>query len=149
MYGQDTEFYQHLLYELGNDSALEKQLLRVRYEMIGETSKSNPKDFFEKIYGSEHKIIIGDSDELGPNWRSEIDQKNPNTQFNWENMTSDIIQMSVNDEEEEELDEIDEESNENDGDSEQNGENNLPKRVIVYTNDKLVKLLAKGLKTSM
>ena len=29
-YSEDTEFYQHLIAELGTDSALERQMLRVR-----------------------------------------------------------------------------------------------------------------------
>jgi hypothetical protein len=41
--------------ELGTDAALEKQLLRVRHEVIGPTPRSrnsfNPDDFLDKIYG--------------------------------------------------------------------------------------------------
>ena len=40
MFAEDEDFYQHLLSELGHDSALESQMLRVRYKIIGETPKS-------------------------------------------------------------------------------------------------------------
>ena len=40
MFAEDEDFYQHLLSELGHDSALESQMLRVRYEIIGETPRS-------------------------------------------------------------------------------------------------------------
>ena len=48
-YSEDEDFYQHLVAELGTDKALEKQLLRVRHEIIGPTPRSrnsfNPEEF--------------------------------------------------------------------------------------------------------
>ena len=141
IYASDPEFYQHLLLELGSDSALEKQLLRVRYEIVGETPKSRnfitPNKFFSEIYGSKHGIIVGDSDELGSNWRSEIEKTNPNSEYSWQNMNDEIINM------------------ENDGEitsnlcDENDQENDRPKRVLLFTSLKLLKLLEKGKKTSV
>ena len=39
-FGNDDDFYKHLVAELGTDAALEKQLLRVRHEVIGPTPRS-------------------------------------------------------------------------------------------------------------
>ena len=39
-FGDDEDFYDHLVSELGTDAALEKQLLRTRYEHIGQTPRN-------------------------------------------------------------------------------------------------------------
>ena len=39
-FGNDDDCYKHLVAELGTDAALEKQLLRVRHEVIGPTPRS-------------------------------------------------------------------------------------------------------------
>ena len=39
-FGDDEDFYQHLVVEMGTDSSIEKQLLRVRAEIIGTTPRN-------------------------------------------------------------------------------------------------------------
>ena len=59
-FGDDEDFFLHLIAELGCDSALEKQLLRVRQEIYGPTPRSRidfePEIFLEKIYGDKENV---------------------------------------------------------------------------------------------
>ena len=49
-YGEEDDFYKHLVAELGTDSALERQMLRVKHEIIGSTPKSS--------FGSEAVFLL-------------------------------------------------------------------------------------------
>ena len=73
-YKNDKLFYSHLIAELGTDSALEKQLLRVRHDVIGKTpanrNEFDPTEFLERVYGE--NMIVCDSNNLESNWRDQI-----------------------------------------------------------------------------
>ena len=77
-YGDDKEFYHHLISELGTDSALEKQMLRVRAEVIGPTPRSrnmfNPEKFLKRIYGEKSKVIVCDLNKLDKYMHNEISE---------------------------------------------------------------------------
>ena len=83
-YGDDENFHQNLVAELGTDSALEKQLLRVRAEVIGPTPKSrntfDPALFMKRIYGDTDDVVL-DSNDLKEGWRDEISRKNDNSEY--------------------------------------------------------------------
>ena len=53
-FGDNEEFYTNLLSELGTDSALEKQMYRVRAEAVGPTPKDktlfHPENFLEGVH---------------------------------------------------------------------------------------------------
>ena len=65
-FGDDEMFYQHLVAELGTDSALEKQLLRVREEIIGKTPRSrnafDPAKFIQGMFGDTNDIMLDYND---------------------------------------------------------------------------------------
>ena len=96
-YGDDEEFHQNLVSELGSDAALEKQLLRVRYEVMGETPRSrnavDPVKFFEGVFGEDGNVVVGDSNELDANWRDEIDKTNPESDYDWSKLNNDLLDM--------------------------------------------------------
>ena len=72
-YGDEGEFYDHLVSELGSEAALEKQLLRTRYEIIGRTPNSRNSfesvKFLKRIYGEGNKVLVCDSNGLEDGWR--------------------------------------------------------------------------------
>ena len=157
-YGHEDDFYKHLVAELGTDAALEKQLLRVRHEVIGPTPRSrnsfNPDDFLNKIYGEKDGTIVLDSNKLGENWRDEIDKTNTNSNFNWTNMNENLRRI----EEEFHNDDADNEATLEEGtlEEEPDDESNLdvldkdlPKRVLIYTSLKLLKQLSRNKKSSV
>ena len=84
-YGDDKEFYHHLISELGTDSALEKQMLRVRAEIIGPTPRSRnqfkPEEFLKRIFGEKNKVIVCDSNKLADDWKYQIDKANINSDY--------------------------------------------------------------------
>ena len=96
-YSDDEEFYQNLVIELGSDAALEKQLLRVRYEVIGETPRTrnefNPESFLKGIFGEENGVVIGDSNELDKNWREEMNRTNPQSQYEWAKLNDALLEI--------------------------------------------------------
>ena len=75
-YRNDKYFYSHLIAELGTDSALEKQLFRVRHD-VGNTPSSrndfDPVKFLERIHGENNDMIVCDSNDLESNWRDRIE----------------------------------------------------------------------------
>ena len=85
-YKNDKLFYSHLIAELGTDSALEKQLLRVRHDVIGKTptnrNEFDPTEFLERVYGE--NMIVCDSNNLESNWRDQIKNWNESSEYNWE-----------------------------------------------------------------
>ena len=90
-FGDDEDFYDHLVSELGTDAALEKQLLRTRYEVIGQTPRNRnsfePKEFLDRIYGDTNKVLVCDSNELEDGWRKEIDKTNSESYYDWTLLT--------------------------------------------------------------
>ena len=146
-YGEDEDFYQHLDAELGTDSAIEKQLLRVRLEVIGQTPKSmnefQPFVFLERIYG-ENNIIVCDSNQLKEDWRKR--KNNPNSEYNWSKLTDEMrnIDEEFHDENVSDDIEMNEEVIEEDI-----TDKNLPKRVLAFTSKKLLYQLSRNLKSSV
>ena len=142
-YGEDEDFYQHLVAELGTDSAIEKQLLRVRLEVIGQTPKSRnkfePFIFLERIYG-ENNIIVCDSNQLKEDWRERINNPNTNSEYNWSKLTDDMrnIEEEFNDENVSDNIEINEEVIEEDETFSDITDKDLPKRVLAFTSKKLL-----------
>ena len=145
-YGEEKDFYLHLIAELGSDSALERQLLRVRAEIYGSTPRSrdevNPIDFFEKVYGEKHDVVVLDSNSMSDGWREALTENNPDSEFEWEKVTSEIIAIN---EEMNNDDDIDDSSD----NVEEEPMKDLPKRVLVFTSLKLLKQLARNLKCSV
>ena len=72
-YAHDENLYNHVVAEMGTDRALEKQVLRIKHEVIGPTPRTrnqfNPANFLEKMFGDsgDDDIIILDSNEIGDN----------------------------------------------------------------------------------
>ena len=131
---------------MGTDSALEKQLLRIRYEVIGTTPRSrnhiNPRKFFEDIYGPENGVVVGDSNELGDDWRTELNKENPSSDYMWSNLTENLRNMEEIEEDEEEVE------NDDENDAEMDPVDR-PKRVFIYTSKKNLTLLSRGKKSSL
>ena len=79
--------------QLGSDTALEKQLLRVRYAIVGETPKTrnafNPEKFLEGIFGDENGVVVGDSNDLDENWMNEINVTNERSDYDWFQLNDD------------------------------------------------------------
>ena len=152
---KEPDFYMHLVAELGSDSALEKQLLRVRYEIYGSTPKSrnhlNPEEFFQRVYGDANDIVVLDSNNLKEDWRNDIDRENEDSEYNWDRMSDRLRDIekefhSDNDDDSEETETSEETENES---SETEPERDLPKRVLAFTSESLLSQLGRGLKTSV
>ena len=156
-YRREKEFYSHLIAELGTDSALEKQLLRVRGDVIGNTPKSrngfNPEDFLSGIYKEDNDIVVCDSNSLDSNWRGLIDKTKTDSEYHWEKMDENIINI----ESEFHSDEANVVENpEEIGDPESMGmddvgvnDKDLPKRVLAFSTKSLLEELAQNRKTSV
>ena len=149
---KEKDFYSHLIAELGTDSALEKQLLRVRSEVIGNTPNSrngfHPVEFLNGIYGENNDIVVCDSNNLDENWRELIEKNKPNTGYNWERMDETILNI------EKEFHSEDPEPNSDDlesvlGESAGVNDNDLPKRVLAFTTKNLLEELEQNRKTSV
>ena len=150
-YGDDEDFYKHLVAELGTDSAIEKQLLRVKHEIIGPTPRTrnefDPLSFLERIFeNKDDEIVVLDSNLLEENWKQDLEKQNNESRFEWSR-----IDNLRNIEEEYHQEETPEESEYIDGDiiAQDVTEKNLPKRVLVYTCKKLLKLLSQNKKSSV
>ena len=149
-YGDDEDFHIHLVAELGTDAALEKQLLRVRHEIIGPTPRSrnafNPVQYLEGIYGNEEDIIVLDSNELGDGWRQEISENYSESEFDWSKITNNLRNI-----EEEYHQQVDVEISDEPIDEPTNNitDKDLPKRVLIYTSKKLLKRLSQDRKSSV
>ena len=142
-YSEDEVFYLKLVSELGTDNALEKQLLRVRAEVIGPTPRSrnefNPKNFITRIFGNTNDVVL-DSNDFVDDWRSEIDRDNKKSDYQWKNLTSEMLTI-----EEAHSDEL----NDDVAEDQEIVDRDLPKRVIAFTSPALLKQLSKNLKTSV
>ena len=133
-YSENEELYSNIVSELGPDSALDKQMYRVRQEVIGPTPKSRndfiPKDFLLNIFNDESNTIVMDSNNLDESWRRKIDKTNPESECNWE---------KYNDEEIQQMDRDHNDTEENDGLPNIEQENDdvlakgLPKRVLSFS----------------
>ena len=149
-YSDDDDFYNHLLAELGNDSALEKQMLRVRHEVIGPTPRSrnafDPVSFIQNIYGDKEDLIVLDSNELDENWRSEINLTNENSEFEWSKVTDRLTDIEETYHQENVIGEPVHDIAEHESEI---FEKDLPKRVLVYTSKKLLQRFSQNLKTSI
>lgn len=149
-YSKNKDFYSHLIAELGTDSALEKQLLRIRAEVIGHTPKSrndfNPDEFLNGIYGERNNIIVCDSNNLDSSWRDGINRTRSNSEYDWDKM-DDNMRNIENEYHREVMDEEIEnpESDENVGVNDKD----LPKRVLAFTTRNLLQELENNSKTSV
>ena len=150
-FGNDDDFYKHLVAELGTDAALEKQLLRVRHEVIGPTPRSrnafDAQNFIERIYGIEDDLIVLDSNMLGDKWREEISKVNNKSAFDWTKLNDNIRNI----EEEFHEDDNSDQSMETEAEDEPTDvlERDLPKRVLIFTSKKLLKQLSLNKKSSV
>ena len=149
-YGEDDDFYKHLVAELGTDSALERQMLRVKHEIIGPTPKSrnefDPINFIERIFeNDDDDIIVLDSNLLEDNWKLEIENQNDVSRFEWSKMTENLRNI----EQEFHQEEINSEEQDEENIAIDVTEKDLPKRVLVYTSRKLLKMLSQNKKSSV
>ena len=159
----DDETFDHIIAELGADKPLERQLLRVRKEIIGNTpinrDRFDQEYFLRRIYGMENGGVVMDSNKLDNSWREKLSQTNPNTNYRWENIDDNILQYEDNGEELEHvaevLDDVIEENHDGQSDNvdqplyiDMTGKD-LPKRVLAYSSIKLLKLFSKHLKSSV
>ena len=68
---------------LGTGFTLEKQVLRVRAELIGSTPKSrnmfDQEKFLTNFFGDRSKVIVCDSNKLNDGWRDKIAKSNRNS----------------------------------------------------------------------
>ena len=64
-YDEDDDLFDQIMAELGADKPLEKQLLRVRKEIIGKTPKNRDRFdanyFLRRVFGKDHNIVTLDS----------------------------------------------------------------------------------------
>ena len=151
-YADEDDFYDHLVYQLGSDAALEKQLLRTRYEIIGQTPKSRnafaPEEFLGRIYGEGNKVIVCDSNNLEDGWRDKINKRNGESDYDWDKLDDEMLSFEETHVEHEEIEAS--EAEENIGTGFENViDRDLPKRVLAYTSENLLKMLGKGHKTSV
>ena len=83
-YSNDEDFYANLVAELGSDTALEKQMYRVRSEIVGPTPKGrhlfHPENYLENLYNDKN-IVVCDSDNLSDNWRDKILKENSSSKL--------------------------------------------------------------------
>ena len=85
------ELFDEIIVELGPDKPLERQLLRVRQEIIGNIPTN--RDFFDadyflrRVYGRNHNIIVMDSNRLNADWRERIRKDNPTSSYNWDKLS--------------------------------------------------------------
>ena len=153
-FGNDDDFYKHLVAELGTDSALEKQLLRVRHEVIGPTPRSrnafDAKNFLDRIYGNEDEVIVLDSNELGDKWREDISKVNNKSGFDWTKINDNIRNIEEEFHDDDNSNDISQ-SVEPEAEDEPTDilERDLPKRVLIYTSKKLLKQLSMNKKSSV
>ena len=162
-YDDEDDFFDQLMAELGPDKPLEKQLLRVRKEIIGKTPTNRDRFdanyFLRRVYGKDHNIVTIDSNKLEPGWRNKIAKKNPNSKYNWSKLGDDLRdhEETENGEEVTIEDCVDEEEEHFDEETEMLDEpeytdtsaKDLPKRVLGFTSKKLLKLFGKHLKSSL
>ena len=149
-YRKDKDFYSHLVAELGTGSALEKQLLRVRSEVIGNTPKSrngfNATEFLKDVYGEQNDIVVCDSNDLTENWREEIARTKANSGYDWEKLDENIANI------EKEFHSDDTEIENPEPIVDENlgvNEKDLPKRVLAFTSKTLLEELEQNRKTSV
>ena len=156
-FSEDADFYQHLVAELGTDSALEKQLLRVRAEIIGPTPRSrnmfDPINFMKRIFGDTNDVVC-DSNNLEDGWRKEINKANIGSDYDWSKLNEEMLNMEELHTVEEEVLETDEEIEssqalDNDIELDNLSDKDLPKRVLAFTSVKLLQLLGSNLKSSV
>ena len=168
-FDHDDELFEQIVAELGPDKPMLRQLLCVRIEIIGKTptnrNRFDPSYFLRRIYGKNNKIVVMDSNKLKDGWRDEISKPNPDSKFRWEKTNDDIrgheeetdlIDEELNTEEiPEDAQEVDEghfdEENDEMDQPEYNdvSDKDLPKRVLAYSSEKLLKLFSKNLKSSV
>ena len=164
-YDEDDDMFDQLMAELGPDKPLEKQLLRVRKEIIGTTptnrDRFDPNYFLRRVFGKDHNIVTMDSNNLKDGWRDRITKQNPNTKYRWENLDGDVRDYEEDDvdiEENvvlehcpvEEEGHFDEETDKIDAPEYPNlTGRDLPKRVVGFSSVKMLKLFGKHLKSSL
>ena len=161
----DDDVFDQIMAELGPDKPLEKQLLRVRKEIIGKTpinrDRFDPNYFLRRVFGKEHNIVTMDSNKFETGWKARLSKKNPKTKYRWENLAREMREyedVGPDDEESVTIEDCpDEEEGHFDEDMEKvdqpeytNTEGkNLPKRVLGFSSVKILKLFGKHLKSSL
>ena len=152
-YGEDEDFYQNLIAELGTDAALEKQMLRVRLELIGPTPHSrnlfDPEQFLSRIYGEKCNVIVCDSNKLDDTWRDSIDKHHSNNDYDWSKLTDDMLNIEQEHHIEEEINEEDTEVSSGEEMVDDLSERDLPKRILAFSTRKLLQQLGNKLKSSV
>ena len=149
-YGDDEEFFMHLIAELGCDTALEKQLLRVRQEIYGPTPRSRngfePKMFLNQIYGEKDNVVVMDSNDMPEGWKDKIEKVNPNSEYAWDRVSAELRDIEneyhIDDDDDEEEEVVNTQETEN-------VETDLPKRVLAFSSQKLLRQLSRNLKSSV
>ena len=131
---------------------MEKQLLRVREEIIGKTPRSrnafDPAKFIQGMSGDTNDVVL-DSNDLKDGWRDDIDRENINSEFDWNNLTEDILTMEESESPESNIEMETEPTENNQGIEDELVDRDLPKRVLAFTSHKLLKQLGKNYKTSV
>ena len=143
-YDSDEDLFDQIMAELGADKPLEKQLLRVRKEIIGTLPPNrnafDPGHFLARVFGNDQDVIILDSNLLSPGWRDRLQKTNPNSSYRWEKLDETMRRFEQYDPEsqmacEENYDEP--------------TDRDVPKRILAFTTLKLLKLFGKHLKSSV
>ena len=164
-YDDEDDLFDQIMAELGPDKPLEKQLLRVRKEIIGKTpinrDRFDPKYFLRRLFGKEHNIVTLDSNKLETGWRDKLSQKNPNTKYRWDNLVTEVREYEDTCADGEEGATIKDCPNEEEGHFDEDTKNldepeypnlegkDLPKRVLGFSSVKILKLYGKHLKSSL
>ena len=156
---EDT--FNEIVDALGSYHGLELRMLRVRELIIGPMPRSrdsfDPKYFLKRIFGSNHRIEVLDSNKIADNWEDIVSRTNPNSHYYWDRINENvracedpIEEAEINPDEEVE-DPVEENLTEDqapENDSSDGPEDpppaskNLPKRILAYTSRQLLKLFS-------
>ena len=165
-YDNDEDFFEQIIAELGPDKAIEKQLLRVRAEIVGKNPLNrnmfDPNYFLRRVYGRDNGICTMDSNHLKTGWRENISKINPKSDYRWCRLNGNIRNQEgiENGEDEEENVTSEDVTEDEDGHYDENfiydkpeyadlRGKDLPKRVLAFSSTKLLKLFGKQLKSSL
>ena len=106
----------------------------------------DPEKYLTNEFGDKNKVIVCDSNKLNDGWRDKIAKSNRNSEYNWHNLTQDMLNLEEYNHGDitEHVADLDD-----DLDFEELANKDLPKRVLAFSSKLLLEQLSKKLKTSV
>ena len=136
-YENDATLWSEIVESLGDYDAIDKRLLRARQKIIGKAPQ-NRNDFNPtKIIGDSDDIIVLDSNLLPSDWKDKLDNNDGEHIRDW-NRNNEVVRTFEETWVEEPVDVL--ESRDEEEPIEETETESLPKRVLVFTSPKLLKL---------